>query len=249
MIAAIMQPTYLPWIGYFDLIDQVDLFVFFDDVQVLKRSWGVRNRVLTSNGPHFLTVPLSGHTHGKGSPFVSTKIDISRDWQQSHLGTIRHSYAKAQHFSSVYPFMEQILTQGHATIGELNETFITETARKMGVDTPFARTSDMTSITGAKEKRLLSICNNVGAITYLSARGSAEYIEEEAEGGAFDGSSTSIVYQNYDHPAYPQHGSSFVSHMSIVDLLMNVGFGNARDVIRSGRRPPLTSSDIRASRQ
>src|SRR5688500_15027137 len=98
-IAAIMQPTYLPWIGYFDLMDSVDRFVFLDDAQVLKRSWGVRNRILGQNGETFLTVPLSGHTHGEGSAFVDTRIDYGQHWVKTHLATIRHTYAKVPHFA------------------------------------------------------------------------------------------------------------------------------------------------------
>lgn len=246
-IAAIMQPTYLPWIGYFDLIDRVDSFVFLDDAQVLKRSWGVRNRILGQGGETFLTVPLSGHKHGEGSPFVDTLIDTTQDWAKTHLTTIRHAYAKTPHFDAVFADLEALLLGGHATIGALNEDFICATARRIGIETPFLKSSSMEGIDGRKDDRLLSICRAIDAETYLSAPGSAAYIEQEREGGAFGGSGVAIRYHNFAHPNYPQRSEQFVSHMSVVDLLMNCGYANALEIIRSGRRPMLTSSELKES--
>ena len=246
-IAAIMQPTYLPWIGYFDLIDSADTFVFLDDAQVLKRSWGVRNRILAQNGETFLTVPLSGHTHGEGSAFVDTRVDSTQSWAKTHLATIRHAYAKAPHFAEVFANLEALLTADHAIIGALNEDFIATTARRIGITTPFLKSSQLQGVEGRRDDRLVSICRAIGASTYLSAPGSAAYIEQEQEGGAFSGSSVAILYQHFDHPAYPQRQDGFVSHMSIVDLLMNCGYESALEIIRSGRRPALTPTELRES--
>jgi len=246
-IAAIMQPTYLPWIGYFDLIDSAESFVFLDDAQVLKRSWGVRNRILGHNGETFLTVPLSGHTHGEGSAFVDTRIDSSQNWAKTHLATIRHAYAKAPHFAEVFASLEALLLAGHASIGALNEDFICTTARRIGIATPFLKSSQMEGTEGRKDDRLVSICRAIGAATYLAAPGSAAYIEQEQEGGAFAGSGVAILYHSFIHPVYPQRQDGFVSHMSIVDLLMNCGYASALEIIRSGRRPMLTPSELKES--
>jgi hypothetical protein len=246
-IAAIMQPTYLPWIGYFDLIDSADSFVFLDDAQVLKRSWGVRNRILGQNGETFLTVPLSGHTHGEGSAFVDTRIDSSQHWAKTHLATIRHAYAKAPHFAEVFASLEELLLAGHETIGALNEDFIGTTARRIGITTPFVKSSQLEGTEGRKDDRLLSICRAIGADTYLAAPGSAAYIEQEQEGGAFAASDVAILYHNFIHPVYPQRQDGFVSHMCMVDLLMNSGYASALEIIRSGRRPMLTPSELRES--
>lgn len=246
-IAAIMQPTYLPWIGYFDLIDTADRFVFLDDAQVLKRSWGVRNRILAQNGETYLTVPLSGHKHGEGSAFVETRIDPEQPWAKTHLATLHHAYAKAPHFAEVFSNLEQLLLTGHPTIGALNEDFIRATARRIGITTPFLKSSELQAIEGRKDERLLSICRAIGADTYLAAPGSAAYIEQEQEGGAFAGSGIAIRYHHFAHPVYPQRQDGFVSHMSIVDLLMNSGYASALEIIRSGRRPMLTVSELRES--
>lgn len=244
-IAAIMQPTYLPWIGYFDLIDSVDRFVFLDDAQVLKRSWGVRNRIPAQGGETFLTVPLSGHRHGEGSAFVDTLIDWGQPWSRTHLATIRHAYGKAPHFAEVFASLEAWLSAGPATIGALNVDFICTTARRIGIATPFLKSSQLEGTEGRKDDRLLSICRAIGADTYLAAPGSAAYIEQEQEGGAFADSGVAIRYHNFAHPVYPQRQHAFVSHMSIVDLLMNCGYESALEIIRSGRRPFLASAELR----
>jgi hypothetical protein len=244
-IAAIMQPTYLPWIGYFDLVDSADTFVFLDDAQVLKRSWGVRNRILAQNGETFLTVPLSGHKHGEGSAFVDTRIDSDQQWAKTHLATIRHAYAKAPYFAEVFTDLEVLLLAAHSTIGALNEDFICSTARRIGIATPFLKSSQLQGTEGRKDDRLVSICRAIGADTYLAAPGSAAYIEQEQEGGAFAGSGIEIRYHNFDHPVYPQRQDGFVSHMSVVDLLMNCGYASALEIIRSGRRPMLAPSELR----
>lgn len=246
-IAAIMQPTYLPWIGYFDLIDCADTFVFLDSAQVLKRSWGVRNRILAQNGETFLTVPLSGHKHDKGSAFVDARIDSNQPWAKTHLATIRHAYSKAPHFAEVFPDLETFLLAGHSTIGALNEDFIRTTARRIGITTRFSNSSQLENTDGRKDERLVSICQVIGVDTYLAAPGSAVYIEQEQEGGAFAGSGVAILYHNFAHPLYPQRRNAFTSHMSIVDLLMNCGYASVLAIIRSGRRPMLTPSELRES--
>ncbi len=245
MIAAIMQPTYLPWIGYFDMIDAVDRFVFLDDAQVLKRSWGVRNRILAQGKETFLSVPLIGHTHGQGSAFSDTLVDPTDKWRRKHLATIQHSYGKCAHFSEVFADLEELMAAGHATIGAINQAFISLTAQRIGIKTPLAQSSQLTGVEGRKDARLLSICGAIGADHYCAAPGSAAYIEAENESGVFAASRVMLSYHNYDHPTYPQSGDTFQSHMSIADLLMNCGYAAALEIIRSGRREMLTSAQMK----
>ncbi|MBD2842452.1 WbqC family protein [Erythrobacter rubeus] len=245
MISAIMQPTFLPWIGYFDLIDTADTFVFLDDAQVLKRSWGVRNRITGQNGETFLTVPLTGHSQNEQSTFVGTAIAADPKWSKTHLATIRHAYSKAPYFAEVHANLEALMSAGHATIGALNIDFITDTARLMGINTPFVHSSELAGIDGRKDDRLLSICRTIRSNTYVAAQGSAAYIERDLESGAFAGTDVDLRYHNFAHPIYQQLSDEFVSHMSVVDLLMNCGYSKALEIIRSGRRPLLTSADMR----
>ena len=129
----------------------------------------------------------------------------------------------------------------------LTQAEIGAIARRIGIATPFLKSSQLEGTEGRKDDRLVSICRSIGADTYLSAPGSASYIEQEQEGGAFAGSGIEILYHNFEHPVYQQRQDGFLSHMSIVDLLMNCGYGSALEIIRSGRRPMLAPAELRKS--
>lgn len=235
-IIAIMQPTYLPWLGYFDLMDQVDTFIFLDDVNVLKRNWAVRNRVKTIQGEVFLTVPLKKHIERDFRLFSNTPIDYDQNWVRKHLKTIAQAYAKSPFFSDVYEDLENALSVQYKTIADLNITIISLMAERLGIKTPSYRSSEIQGIDGHKDERLVKICHALGANQYLSPQGSAAYIESKKPGGAFPDAGIELFYQNFEHPEYPQQGKSFLSHMSLVDMLMNCGFDNALNIIRSGRK-------------
>jgi len=238
-IAAIMQPTYLPWIGYFDLIDQVEKFVFLDDVKVSKQSWGVRNRVNTNQGAIYISIPLLDYRDHVNRLFINTQIDYKQKWQKKHLKTLAQAYSKTHYFKVVYEDFEKLLTIKYATIADLNISIIKMVAAKIGIQTEFFRSSKIPDLSGHKDDRLVSICQALGVDQYLSPQGSAVYIESEHPGGAFPDSGIELFYHNFDHPEYPQRGEAFQSHMCIVDLLMNCGYDQALEIIRSGRREPI----------
>jgi hypothetical protein len=244
-IIAIMQPTYLPWMGYFDLMDQVDMFVFLDDVNVLKRSWGVRNRVKTKQGEFFLTVPLSSNYSREFRLFLNTEIDYSQNWCKKHLGTIVQSYSKTSFFKEIYKDYENILKHHYATIRDLNIAIIDFFAKKIGIKTKQVLSSEINNIDGRKDDRLVNICNALGADQYLSPQGSAVYIESNSPGGAFPVANIDLFYHNFDHPVYHQQGPVFLSQMCILDLLMNCGYEQALKIIRSGRRPMIPYQEFR----
>ncbi|WP_051617023.1 WbqC family protein [Desulfonatronovibrio hydrogenovorans] len=244
-IVAIMQPTYLPWIGYFDLIDQVDQFVFFDDVNVLKRSWGVRNRIKTAQEEVFLTVPIKSNANRVSRFFFNTGIDYSHNWQKKHLRTIAQAYSKAPFFKKVYPDFEKLINTQYPTIADLNIMIIRMVVDKIGIKTRLCCSSEISDIDGRKDDRLVKICRALSADKYLSPQGSAVYIEADQPGGTFPDAGVELFYHNYEHPEYPQQGSSFLSHMCILDLLMNCGYEQALDLIRSGRRPMIPYQEFR----
>lgn len=244
-IIAIMQPTYLPWMGYFDLMDQVDTFVFFDDVNVIKRSWGVRNRVKTKQGEAFLTVPLSSYYSRDFRLFSNTAIDYSQNWRKKHLGTIAQAYSKSPYFENIYQDFENLLKPIYKSIGDLNIAIIVLIAEKMGIKTKCVRSSEIKNIDGRKDDRLVNICHALGTDQYLSPQGSAVYIESNSPGGAFPGANIELFYHNFEHPTYHQQGSDFFSHMCILDLHMNCGYEQALKIIRAGRRPMIPFQKFR----
>jgi len=227
--AAIMQPTHLPWLGYFDLMDQSDYFLFLDSVQFSKRSWQQRNRVKTSNGAQWLTVPVL--TKGKREqPISEVEMDLDSEFHLKHLKTIHNLYGKASYFGEYIGGISDILNKGHRLLGDLNIELIIWFCEKLGVKTPTERTSNL-NVDGSKADLLISVCQAASVNRYLSAEGSRTYIEEDNQFGAHG---IELVYQNYVHPEYRQLNGEFVPYLSVLDLLFNEGPGSL-EIIRAGR--------------
>jgi len=230
--AAIMQPTYLPWIGYFDLMDQVDLFVLLDSVQYEKRSWQSRNRVKGSRGPIWLTVPVK--TRGRFEQKIcEVEIDNTQPWAEKHWLTLERNYRPAPYWSSFAKFLESSYHTRWERLVDLNLHFIGWMAAEFGITTPFVRSSEL-KVEGKRVDLLLKLCRAVGATAYISPVGSAEYIETD---NRFAEAGIELRYQHYEHPHYRQRFGEFISHLSAVDLLLNEG-EQAGAIMRSGRRAP-----------
>jgi len=247
VIATINQPTYLPWLGLFDLIDQADVFVFLDDVQLTKRDWGVRNRIRTPQGELMLSVPVRKTAHRDALTYQAAELDDSTPWRRKHLQSIRMAYAKAPHASDVLPELEALLTAPHTHLADLNVATVTALARRLGITADIRRASALPGITGDKDARLLSICRQIGATVYVSSPGSAVYINRERPGGEFADSGVALRYRQYEHPTYPQlpfkGQPAFTPYMSVVDALCHMGWADTLALIRSGRRPSLAYTD------
>jgi hypothetical protein len=245
MICAISQPTYLPWLGQFNLMDHADVFVFYDDVQMVKQTWDIRNKIKTRQGPIWLSVPISHNMHFDQMLFTNTLLDEKKNWRIKHLKSIQNAYAKAPFYKEIMEWLETKFNNSISILADWHIFLIKEISKEIGITTLFYRSSQLNSRHGIKEERLISICKELEATTYLSPLGAYTYIEKERPSGAFLNSQIQLCYQHYDHPTYPQLNGDFVSHMCILDLLFNVGFDHALEIIRSGRRHPLSSSEIR----
>jgi hypothetical protein len=247
MTCAIMQPTYWPWVGGFDLMDQADVYVHYDDVQVVKRSWDVRNRIKTAQGELFLTVPLKKTQHRDSTLFTNAVIDDTGTWRTQHLKSIVASYRKAPFFDDVMAVVEPLLMGKASLLGELNVSCITAVAERIGIRTPMVRSSSLQASTEKKDARLVRICRELLADRYVSPFGAHRYIEADNPGGAFQNSGVELVYQNYCPVPYRQLHGTFLPHMCILDLLFNEGFDDSLSIIRKGRRLSLSSASVRGS--
>jgi len=244
-IAAIMQPTFLPWMGYFDMIDQVDHFVFYDNVQMTRRSWQVRNRVKTANGESYLTVPVK-HTKERDDLMIcDAMISYDEKWQSKHLKTIEASYKKAAFFEEVFPVLSNIYEKKHELLFSFNEDLIVTVLQKIGVTTKLVRSVELEGIGGIKDARLASICRKLGCNEYLSPQGSSVYIESHSPGGELTKQGITLYYQSYKHPEYQQLYGPFLKSMGVIDLLFNAGFAHSLEIIRSGRQPKIDYRDFR----
>jgi hypothetical protein len=231
---AIAQPTFLPWIGYFDIADQVDLLIVLDDVSFSKQSWQQRNRIRTPEGLSYLTVPV--RTAGKlGQPIMHTEL-ADTVFVNKFARTVRQNYSRAPHFERYFEAFSAVLTQSAASgnLCELNCGLIDWLARELGVTTPRVRSSEL-RVEGTRGAHVAGLCERVGAAHYLSPPGSEGYlIEDRAE---FDRRRISVSLHVYEHPEYRQCFAPFVPYASVIDLLFNAGDA-ALEILRSGRRAP-----------
>lgn len=215
---AILQSNYIPWKGVFDLINSVDEFVFYDDVQFTKRDWRSRNQIKTRNGLAWLSVPVI--THGKFNQKINEAvIDNSFKWQESHYKTICHSYANAPYFEKYKHIIESIYLDSHwSSLSSLNKHVIQMISDELGINTNFVESESLYS-KGEKEDRLIDICIKLGANEYVSGPAGKNYINEQK----FIDANIKLTYFDYEYPRYPQLFGEFEHYVSILDVLFNCG--------------------------
>lgn len=224
--AAIMQPTYLPYLGYFQLMAASDVFVFLDDVQFARRSWQSRNRILTAQGELMLTVPVK--KHDRDTPIHAIRIDDSQPWRDKHLAAIRHAYCKRPFFTDGFSFVsEQLAREPDGALADLTCGLAQAAAMRIGIDTQFVRASSLNAA-GARSEHLLAICRAVEATEYVSPTGSADYMEED---GVFAAAGFPVRFKPCRLPEYPQGRPEFTPYMSFVDALMNVGWDGLKTLV------------------
>lgn len=242
MKCAIMQPTYIPWIGYFAMIDAVDIFIFLDNVQLEKRSWQIRNRI-KQRGYEELLLSIPVHTVGRDDTKILDATFATTTWIDKHLLSIKYNYKKAQFYEEIISLLEKQYYKQINKLADFNINFITSICDYLGIRTKFARSSELKDISGNKDELLVSICKKISINTYLSAKSSSLYIEKFRKGGAFSASNITLEYQNYKHPVYKQLGHDFIPYLSIVDLLFNNG-KKSLEILRSGVFPSYTSDTV-----
>ena len=216
MRVAIIQPSFFPWRGFFDIIASVDLFVFLDDVQYTKRDWRNRNIIKTSVGPRWLTVPVQAS--GRATTICETLIDYSEPFALQHARQFEAAYRSAPFCGQVKQLLEETYRERYASIGDLAIATTANTCRLLGITTPLIRSSEM-GVSGAKTDRLLAILAEVGGSTYVSGPSADGYLDK----GAFLERGIRLEYKNYEYRAYPQLWGDFLAQVSILDLIANVG--------------------------
>jgi hypothetical protein len=222
MKVAIMQPTYIPWIGYFDLINRVDTFVFLDDVQFEKRSWQNRNRILHNGDYFFLTIPVKAAS--QVTSIIDIEIDQSTNWQRKHIMTIERSYAKCPFTKEMVDSLAKVIHHQNTKLVDINIPLIMIISEKIGLTTEFLLSSELKT-EGKRSEKLVNILKRLNCLEYLSPNGSRDYIEEE---GVFKNAHINVEYQNYVPQSYTQRNvQKFIPYLSIVDLIANIGFQEA----------------------
>ena len=231
--------------GYFDLIDQVDKFVFLDDVQVEKSSWQLRNRIKTAQGELFLAISRKKNKGQELSLIKDTKIDDTVNWRERHIKTIEIAYKKADFFDEVFPFTKALIKSDITTLGSFNINIIKSICDRIGIKKEFVISSEIPDIEGIKDRRVVAICKAIGCDTYLSPTGAAEYINKNNPGGEFVKQNVTLFYHDYKPTAYKQLYGEFLPYVSIIDLLFNEGFNKSLEIVRSGRREKIHYSSFK----
>ena len=219
MICAIMQPTYLPWAGYFNLIAKVDIFIFLDDAQLQKNSWHNRNRILVNYVPHWITVPVKRNFLAQ--TIKETEIDSSQNWRIKQSKLLQQTYRMhpfAKDVLSICPLIER---SEITHLAELNMFLIRWVSNQLNIQTQFRLSSEMV-VEGKRTDRLIQLLNKLHANEYLSPKGALDYLEAD---GFRCQTAIRLLYQDFNPAPYAQHKhSSFESHLSIIDVIANLGW-------------------------
>jgi len=224
---AVVQSNYIPWKGYFDLIAGVDVFVLYDDAQYTRRDWRNRNRIKTAHGVQWLTVPVQ--VTGKYLQPVREVVISDPGWAATHWRTLTHHYGKAAGFAAVAPALEGLYRDVAASqrLSEINHHFLTGINKLLGITTPIRWSSEL-ELMGDRTERLLGMCRQLGAATYVSGPTARGYLDERL----FQDAGIAVEWADYSaYPEYRQLHPPFEHHVSIVDVLLNEGT-NARQFLK-----------------
>ena len=225
---AIMQPTYLPWAGYFHLIASVDKFVLLDDVQFEQSSWQSRNKILLNGKEHLISIPTKRMSLNDA---LLHRIEIyeSQRFKIKHWKLFEHAYRKAKHGDEALQLLQSIYsTEGQEKLVHFNGRLIKVISSALSIKTPIAYASEM-KCTGRRSEHVAEICKYVQCHTYLSPQGATSYLEKDSFSEKYD---IKLQFQKFRPKPYKQYKSNiFISHLSILDVIANIGLHGAQQYI------------------
>lgn len=212
----ILQSNYIPWRGYFDLLNYADEFVIYDEVQYTKNDWRNRNRVISPNGAVWLTIPVKY----KFGQRINETVVADPNWGRKHWEVLHQYYKKAPFFMLYKNIFEEIyLGFDGESISEINLIFIRAICRILGINTRISSSIEYSSVQG-KTARLVDICRQLGGSEYITGPAAKNYLDESL----FVDRGINVKYMNYSgYPEYSQCASTFDGAVSILDLVFNVG--------------------------
>ena len=231
MRGTILQPTYLPWSGFFEMIDATDVFVVYDHVQFARKTWQKRNKIKGSSGMEYLSIPV------KKSPLKTPITDIQISYDRGsplieHWDTLQHKYKKAQHFQQYFDDFAAVYNTKFDFIRDLNVELIKTICRVLGIETKFIYSSELglDDESLGKTERVINLCQKAGLSYLYDAKGAEGFLEQEM----FDKANIEVKFQDYTPLDYPQLYGAHIGYLSVVDMLFNVG-EETLDMIRAGK--------------
>lgn len=224
---AIMQPTYLPWSGYFHLASKVDTFVFLDDVQFERRSWQSRNRILSNGQEHILTVPVQQSS--QDTKIRSIQLSPDQPWRKKHLRTIQVAYPQIWKDDLLRKLLIAEFEHPHRSLADLNIALIRLFFKLLEITCLTMRASELVC-TGKRSEHLAEICHAIEADTYFSPVGSKNYLKEDK----FEElNGITLHFCDFIPPPYSQgKNNEFMSHLSIIDVIGHCGLNFTKEYIR-----------------
>lgn len=242
---AMMQPTFLPWQGFFELIINCDKFIFLDDFQFSVQSHHTRNKLFVGkNQVNYYSVPVQKNKSFE-QPLNEVLVVENKQWKNKLLRTLEYNYKKTPFFEQIYPNLEKVLNSDKKILSDLNISLIIEFCNLMNIEKEFLYSSDFSHETQSqshRSKRIIELLEWAGAEQYLSAHGSFEYMLEDS----FDFEKYNVIFQNYIPKPYIQmHSVDFVPYLSVLDALFNVGPNGTLDLIKNGTKKWLVGQDMK----
>ena len=232
-VVAIHQPEYLPWLGFFKKMMNVELFVFLDDVQFRKKGWQNRNRIRINDGTTLLSIPVHTHSYPK---INEVTIDNEKNWSMRHKKSILYNYARAPYFGEIKDFIESIFEKKFQYLVDLNTEIIKFIMNELEIKSKIVFSSEL-EISKKGSDRVLDICKAVDADHYITG---TFWAESNLRVEEFKKSNIDIEFQKFQHPIYKQIHGEFIPEMSIIDLLFNEGRKEAKKILQNS----ISSSHI-----
>ena len=217
MKVVILQSNYIPWKGYFDLINDADLFIFYDEVQYTKNDWRNRNQICTKNGLQWLTIPVGKDAvNGKIS-----EVQLTPEWQQLHYKSLFLGYKSADHFKQLEEIMNDYLVEKKwNSLKELNQYLIKKISLLLEIDTKFEDSSKYI-LEGDRVTRLISLLEQAGASEYISGPGAKNYLDGSED--LFAQKNITLTYKKYPvYKPYKQFNNEFQNSVSILDMIAHL---------------------------
>lgn len=215
MKLGIMQPYFMPYIGYWQLMNAVDLYVVYDDVNYIKGGWINRNRILVNNTPTYINLPLIEASPNK--KINEIEVDINSIIINKNIKKIELSYRKAPYYNEVYPLIEKILLCNEKSLPKFILNSFKLVAEYLDINTEFVLSSDISKNNELRaQNKVIDICKNLKADEYYNAIGGTELYDKNI----FEQNGIKLSFLDTNKIEYKQFNNEFVSNLSIIDVLM-----------------------------
>lgn len=236
MILTAHQPVYLPWLGLFHKIALADTFVSFNRVQYQTYDWNHRNKIRRKGTSEEILLSVPVHSKGHLDKTIDAiEINNALPWRRKHWESIRHNYHEAPYFAKYAGFFEDLYRRDWHHLVPLNEYMLRYFLEALGIRVRFLSAADF-DFQGTKSKLVLDMCKQLGATCFIFGALGVDYARVDD----FQAAGIGVMFQDYQHPEYPQQGPGFLSRLSVLDLLFNCG-PSSLDVLMSGN---VTRADV-----